>query len=410
MTAVDQLSFQVKPGECFGLLGVNGAGKTTTFKMITGEISPNFGSVTVNGISMFDNPVDARSILGYCPQSDAPNVLLTSEEHLVLYARIRGTPENYVFKQVDRALNRFGLAGKWASRKAGQLSGGGKRRLNAAVAFSGNPKLVLLDEPTAGLDPAARNQVWTRVKKLAKQGTSLVLTSHSVSECEQVCNRLAIMVAGKFYCIGSPQHIINKFGKGFIVTIRLNKDSSNNSDSSPEVAKGNVENPKTETPNQTAEESAGQVQVDKDISTKLTNFLKSNFKDTKVVEQQLTILKYRIGETEPISISKILKVLEQSKRENLSRDYSITQATLDDVFISFARANEELKEGSSELEKIISEKIERIVSERQSEKHQTNGVFEVLAGNMEEAAGADVALPETAQSSAPKVETQAVES
>lgn len=340
MTAVDQLSFQVKPGECFGLLGVNGAGKTTTFKMITGEISPNFGSVTVNGISMFDNPVEARSILGYCPQSDALNVLLTSEEHLVLYARIRGTPENYVSKQVDRALNRFGLAGKWASRKAGQLSGGGKRRLNAAVAFSGNPKLVLLDEPTAGLDPAARNQVWTRVKKLAKQGTSLVLTSHSVSECEQVCNRLAIMVAGKFYCIGSPQHIINRFGKGFIVTIRLNKDNKNSPRNSQDVAAGHQTNFGFELSDSEEATSASQLQVEGDISTKLTNFLKSNFNDTKVVEQQLTILKYRIGETKPISISKILKVLEQSKQENLSRDYSITQATLDDVFISFARESE----------------------------------------------------------------------
>ena len=305
MTAVDKLSFEVKAGECFGLLGVNGAGKTTTFKMITGQISPNHGSVSIDGTSMFDNPTEARSILGYCPQSDALNVLLTSKEHLILYARIRGTPEKYVKDQVKKSLNRFGLAGKWANRQAGQLSGGGKRRLNAAVAFAGNPKLVLLDEPTAGLDPAARNQIWTKVKSLAQKGTSLVLTSHSVSECEQVCNRLAIMVGGKFCCIGSPQHIINRFGKGYIVTIRLNtNDLSSSSDN-------------------------------------ITNYLINNFKDAKVVERQLTILKYRVGELENISIAKILNTLQEMKSRELIRDFSINQATLDDVFIQFARKSED---------------------------------------------------------------------
>lgn len=111
MTAVQSLSFSVQPGECFGLLGVNGAGKTTTFRMITGEMSPDYGKVQVNGISMADNPSDARQILGYCPQSDALNVLLTSSEHLRLYARIRGTPEDKIDPLIKDSLNIFGLAG-----------------------------------------------------------------------------------------------------------------------------------------------------------------------------------------------------------------------------------------------------------------------------------------------------------
>lgn len=308
MTAVQSLSFSVQPGECFGLLGVNGAGKTTTFRMITGEMSPDYGKVQVNGISMAENPSEARQILGYCPQSDALNVLLTSSEHLRLYARIRGTPEEKIGPLIKDSLNIFGLAGTWASRQAGQLSGGGKRRLNAAIAFAGNPKLVLLDEPTAGLDPAARNQVWTRVRNLAKQGTSLVLTSHSVSECESVCNRLGIMVAGKFCCLGTPQHIKNKFGRGYIVTVRLN--SSKNSDSSDQLNK----------------------------------FILNEFPDAKIIEQQLSVLKFRIGENVSCQISSILAVLQKAKVDGLARDYSVTQASLDDVFVEFARIERDKQE------------------------------------------------------------------
>jgi len=308
--AVKDLTFLVHEGECFGLLGVNSAGKSTSFKMVTGEYVPDKGDVKIQGTSVFHDPNTARQSVGYCPQKDALNMELTTYENLVLYSRFKGVKNKDLDKVVIPAMKRFGLAGEWRDKQAGQLSGGGKRRLNAAIAVAGSPQLILLDEPTAGLDPSARAQFWKKVKELSEHGAGQVLTSHSVHEAESVCSRLAIMVAGEFVCKGTPTEIIGKFGQGYIITVRM--------------------------------ESGNEEAIDD-----LEDELDDKFADGRMIERQANIIKYRVGEEVPAMLSTIISTLNELKRDGMCRDFSISQTTLDDIFIHFARlANEKHKQES----------------------------------------------------------------
>merc|ERR1712038_914964 len=217
--AVDQLTFGVRRAECFGLLGVNGAGKTTTFKMLTGDTEVTAGEATVNGYSILSELDYMRQNLGYCPQFDALDPLLTGREHLRLYARLRGLNEDSVKREAENGLRRLGLAA-YADRAAGTYSGGNKRKLSTAIALIGNPSMVFLDEPTSGMDPGARRFLWNCILEMVRGGQSVVLTSHSIEECEALCTRLAIMVNGSFKCHGSIQHLKNRFGSGYTLTVR----------------------------------------------------------------------------------------------------------------------------------------------------------------------------------------------
>ncbi|CAG0915031.1 unnamed protein product [Notodromas monacha] len=210
LTAVNGTCFAVRRGECFGLLGVNGAGKTTTFKMLTGDVSITSGDAFVDGFSVRNKLNKVRRRLGYCPQFDALDPLLTSREHLYLYARLRGLPSQQMESTVDSLLERMNL-GYYADRKSETYSGGNKRKLSTAIALVGNPSLVFLDEPTSGMDAGARRFLWNCILDLAhKDKRCVILTSHSMEECETLCSRLAIMVSGSFRCIGSVQHLKNK--------------------------------------------------------------------------------------------------------------------------------------------------------------------------------------------------------
>merc|ERR1711953_700769 len=172
-----------------------------------------------NGFNIKTNLDEARRNLGYCPQFDALNPLLTGREHLRLYARLRGLSEASVNKYTEWCLKRLGLA-PYADRAAGTYSGGNKRKLSTAIALIGRPSMVFLDEPTSGMDPGARRFLWNCVLEMIRGGQSVILTSHSMEECEALCTRLAIMVNGTFKCHGSIQHLKNRFGSGYTLTLR----------------------------------------------------------------------------------------------------------------------------------------------------------------------------------------------
>ncbi|ONK78401.1 uncharacterized protein A4U43_C02F18390 [Asparagus officinalis] len=211
--AVRSLTFAVQEGECFGFLGTNGAGKTTTLSMLTGEQCPTDGTAYIFGNDLRLHPKAVRQHIGYCPQFDALLEFLTVREHLQLYARIKGVPEINLNNVVDEKLTEFDLW-RHADKPSYSLSGGNKRKLSVSVAMIGNPPIVILDEPSTGMDPIAKRFMWDVISRLStRRGkTAVILTTHSMDEAQALCTRIGIMVGGQLRCIGSPQHLKTRFG------------------------------------------------------------------------------------------------------------------------------------------------------------------------------------------------------
>ncbi|CAN6577001.1 unnamed protein product [Malus baccata var. baccata] len=211
--AVHSLTFSVQEGECFGFLGTNGAGKTTTLSMLTGEESPTDGTAYIFGRDICSNPKAARRHIGFCPQFDALLEFLTVKEHLELYATIKGVPDHRLDDVVMEKLMEFDLL-KHANKPSFSLSGGNKRKLSVAIAMIGDPPIVILDEPSTGMDPIAKRFMWEVISRLStRRGkTAVILTTHSMNEAQALCTRMGIMVGGRLRCIGSPQHLKTRFG------------------------------------------------------------------------------------------------------------------------------------------------------------------------------------------------------
>lgn len=220
--AVENISFGLSAGECFALLGVNGAGKSTTFKSLTSEVQPTSGSIEINGINIMKNFSAVRKYIGYCPQTNPIFDEMSVEEHLYYYARIKGVPRGNIKELVEEAISELDLKNH-RNKPAGTLSGGNKRKLSVAMAIVGRPPIILLDEPSAGMDPEARRFMWSVVAKIASNKTSaVILTTHSMEEAEALSTKMGIMVKGGiFKCFGSAQHIRNKFGQGYIIEVKI---------------------------------------------------------------------------------------------------------------------------------------------------------------------------------------------
>jgi ATP-binding cassette, subfamily A (ABC1), member 3 len=220
--AVRNLSFGVPLGQVFGFLGINGAGKSSALKMLTGDILPTSGTARLAGYDIITEQPEVRRLLGYCPQFDALLDLLTVQEHLELYARIKGVPEARVAAAVEAQLDAFDLR-PYANKLAGTLSGGNKRKTSVAVALIGAPPLVFLDEPSTGMDPVARRFMWRAIARVAteRKQCSIILTTHSMEEVEALCERIGIMVGGRLRCLGTAQHLKNTHGQGFMSDMRL---------------------------------------------------------------------------------------------------------------------------------------------------------------------------------------------
>ncbi|XP_052462838.1 uncharacterized protein abca12 isoform X14 [Carassius gibelio] len=306
--AVKSLSVGIPAGECFGLLGVNGAGKTTTFKMLTGDVSPTDGSAKIRDIDgrMVDI-IDCRREginIGYCPQVDALDDLLTGEEHLYFYARIRGISKreidrvvNYLLKKLELDYHRHNTSESYSC--------GTRRKLSTALALIGNPQILLLDEPSSGMDPRSKRHLWKIISEQVMGKCAVVLTSHSMEECEALCTRLAIMVKGQFRCLGSLQHIKNRFGKGFTVKMYL----------------------------------AG-ASCDVDM---ISNFMQQNFPSTFLKDHHSNMVEYHVP-VAPGGVASIFGLLESNKAVLQIKHFSVSQTTLDEVFINFAMAKTDTDE------------------------------------------------------------------
>lgn len=209
-------------GECFGLLGTNGAGKSTTFKMLSGDVLPSKGTALLGHRDVLTDQIAVRALIGYCPQFNALLPRLTCREHLELFARIKGISESNLECVVKDKIEELDLV-EFENKRAGSLSGGNKRKLCVAIALIGNPPIIFLDEPSAGMDPVAKRFMWeviSRVSTLNKSST-IILTTHSMEECSALCSRMTIMVDGRLQCIGSEQHIKDRFGSGYQLKLRF---------------------------------------------------------------------------------------------------------------------------------------------------------------------------------------------
>jgi lipooligosaccharide transport system ATP-binding protein len=219
-TAVDGIDIDVFPGEAFGLLGANGAGKSSTMRMIACVSPPSGGTLRILGFDPRRDGPAIRARLGVCPQTDNLDPELTVRENLTTYARFFGISRAVARRRADALLDFVQLAER-ADSQVEPLSGGMKRRLTIARALVNEPEIVLLDEPTTGLDPQARHLVWERLFRLKRQGVTLVLTTHYMDEAEQLCDRLVVMDAGRIVAEGSPRELIGRFATREVVELRF---------------------------------------------------------------------------------------------------------------------------------------------------------------------------------------------
>jgi len=221
--AVDGIDVDVAAGESFGFLGPNGAGKSSTMRMIGCVSRPTAGTLRILGLDPVRDGVAIRGRLGVCPQQDSLDPELTVRENLVTYARYFGIARRVARRRADELLDFVQLTDR-AQSKVEPLSGGMKRRLTIARALVNEPDIVLLDEPTTGLDPQARHLVWERLFRLKQQGVTLVLTTHYMDEAEQLCDRLVVMDGGRIVAEGSPRGLIERYATREVLELRFGED------------------------------------------------------------------------------------------------------------------------------------------------------------------------------------------
>jgi ABC-2 type transport system ATP-binding protein len=206
--AVDSVSFEIRQGEIFGLLGPNGAGKTSTLSVIEGLVKPLSGTVLIAGHDIHENPTQAKANMGVQLQSTSFQAELTVYEIITLYAGLYGVPTTR--QAIDGLIDDIHLEER-PSKRFGQLSGGQQQRVSLAIATIHKPELILLDEPTTGLDPQSRRQLWNHMEALKEEGHSMLLTTHSMEEAEAVCDRIAIIDHGKVLTTNSPAGLIQMY-------------------------------------------------------------------------------------------------------------------------------------------------------------------------------------------------------
>ncbi|KAM9100986.1 phospholipid-transporting ATPase ABCA3-like isoform 4-T10 [Sarcophilus harrisii] len=299
--AVNKISFTVQRGECFGLLGFNGAGKSSIFKMLTGEIIITSGDAFINGKSIHSNLNVLQGEVSYCPQLDALLHHMTGREILTMYARIWGIPMSQIKWHVENVMQKLLLMNQ-ADKLIKNYSGGNKRKLSTGIALLGDPLIVFLDEPSTGMDPVARRMLWNSVMEICKTGKAVIITSHSMEECEALCTKLSIMVNGEFRCLGSPQHLKSKYGSGYTLLAKIK-------DFTPEEKKIAIETFKT--------------------------FVRDTFPGSILKDEHQGMVNYHLPK-ENLKWSKVFGILEEVKTQYKLDDYSISQVSLEQIFLSFA--------------------------------------------------------------------------
>jgi len=219
LTAVDGVSFEIQAGELFGLLGPNGAGKTTTISVISCLLNPTSGDVFVGGYSVKKYPTKVKSLMGVVPQEVALYSTLTAVENLNFWGRMYGLSGPLLKERVEEALELAGLADR-AKKRVDKYSGGMKRRLNIAIGILHHPKVLLMDEPTVGIDPQSRNHILETVKRLNKAGTAIIYTSHYMEEVEILCDRVGIIDHGKIIVTGTVDELKKLVGDEHAIIVQ----------------------------------------------------------------------------------------------------------------------------------------------------------------------------------------------
>jgi ABC-type multidrug transport system ATPase subunit len=298
--AVRDLSFVARMNEVTGIIGGNGAGKSTTFRMMTGSIEPTAGNIVIDGNSVITDMARVQSAMGVCFQQDILWDSLTIEEHLCFFARVRGIEKKEIPAIVEASLQSVDLTFA-RKRRAGQCSGGMRRRLSVAIALLGNPSCCLLDEPTTGLDPQTRERVWQAIDA-AKQSKTILLTTHSMEEAQKLCDRIGLMSKGSLKCIGQPEELRLRLGRGYNLSVSV--------------------------PESTAA---------------AMHELIMNISSESIVETALAgNLKYSIPRSVPAS--KIFNAITANRERLQISDWGLAQSSLEDVFLNVTRDEAAIRE------------------------------------------------------------------
>ncbi|KAN0018508.1 hypothetical protein ACTFIU_011126 [Dictyostelium citrinum] len=295
--AVYNSTLAIPTGQTFGLLGLNGCGKSTTLGMISGEISPTGGSVKLNGYDLIKNRNNALLSIGYCFQFDALIGLLSAREQLELYCRIKGVDEFKIKDTVDAFIQMMDLESISNSNTSG-YSGGNKRKVSLSIACIGSPSILLLDEMTCGVDACVKRFMWNVLMEL-KRNKAIILTTHSIAECQAVCDKLTIMKDGKLQALGSNQHIKDKFGSGYSIEVKFKKEYLENG---------------------------------------VDLFLQS-FPSAMLIDNQHGLsasFELPNPPSNPINLSSIFSNIEQSLKFILD-DYSVSQTSIEQIFIKLTK-------------------------------------------------------------------------
>lgn len=263
---------------------------------MSGDTKPTSGDVFITGNSVLSKLPASQKQIGYCPQFNPLLDLMTAREHLHMYASLKGVPSQSVRKVVTDLVQAVGLE-KYVDQLAGSYSGGNKRKLALCIAMIGDPAVLFLDEPSSGMDPVTRRAMWNLIlNAVVEKNMSAVLTTHSMEECEALCGRVGVMVAGSLVCLGSVQHIKSQFGQGYTVELQCSRAAS---------------------------------------LTDLHHFMKSEFPGSVLEEERMLRVKYSLPRNSH-SLSHVFSSLEKAKYDLDLDDYSVSQSTLEQIFLSMA--------------------------------------------------------------------------
>jgi ABC-type multidrug transport system ATPase subunit len=307
VTAVEDITFSVSPSECFALLGPNGAGKSTTISLIRGDLRADHGDVLVEGTSVTSQRALARKQLGVCPQFDAMDNM-TVAEHLHFYAQARGVkvPD----RNVDALITAVNLE-EYRNRLAQNLSGGNKRKLSLAIALVGNPAVLLLDEPSSGMDAANKRFLWKTLSEVTK-GRSMLITTHSLEEADRLAHRVGIM-AMRMLALGTSEELRNRFGEKLYVQVVLK----------------------------------GAPHVPEEQTRKAKTWIEQNLRGVHIEERMwYGQLRFSVP-VESCGIARLFKLLEDHKEELGLEYYSVSRATLDQVFLEVVTRHDVEEEGAA---------------------------------------------------------------
>ncbi|CAH8448036.1 unnamed protein product [Heterobilharzia americana] len=289
---VEHLSLTVQPGECYGLLGVNGAGKSTIYSMLTGNCTITDGHIYLNGYDIELNEAKAFQSIGYCPQQDALCEFMTVREILTFY--------------INKMIQLTGLQ-DYADQIISKLSGGNKRKLSTCIAFIGNPSIILLDEPSTGMDPQGKYLLWKNIKNALQLNCAILLSSHCMEECELLCNSIGLLINGKICCKGSPLELKTNYGLGYHVNIEFTSNI---------IQFSNM--------------------------NKLQSIINQYLPNFQLRYPLLSRQEYNYSKLQPLW--KLFNGLEQLNKLNLINYISIRQSSLEDVFVNFINMYEKKSE------------------------------------------------------------------